>query len=69
MPLSARNRLKGVVKGIEKGEVASSIKIEIAGPTTITSMITKEAVEDLKLKVGDKVEAVIKASEVMVSTD
>jgi molybdopterin-binding protein len=32
----------------------------------ITSMITKEAAEDLKLKVGDEVEAVIKASEVMV---
>ena len=66
MPLSARNRLKGVVKGIEKGEVASTVKIEVKGPAVITSMITKEAAEELKLKVGDKVEAVIKASEVMV---
>ena len=69
MPLSARNKLKGVVKGIEKGEVASTIKIEISGPAVITSMITKEAAEDLDLKVGDTVEAVIKASEVMVSKD
>ena len=69
MPLSARNKLKGVVKEIEKGEVAASVKIEISGPATITSMITKDAVEDLKLKVGDKVDAVIKASEVMVSKD
>jgi molybdate transport system regulatory protein len=45
------------------------VTIEIAVPATITSMITKEAAEDLKLKVGDKVEAVIKASEVMVSKD
>jgi molybdate transport system regulatory protein len=66
MPLSARNKLKGVIKGIEKGEVAATVKIEISQPATITSMITKEAAEDLKLKVGDKVEAVIKASEVMV---
>jgi molybdopterin-binding protein len=66
MPLSARNRIKGVVKGIEKGEVASTIKIEIKGPAVITSMITREAAEELKLKVGDTVEAVIKASEVMV---
>jgi molybdopterin-binding protein len=66
MPLSARNKLKGVVKAIEKGEVAATVKIEISQPATITSMITKEAAEDLKLKVGDKVEAVIKASEVMV---
>jgi molybdopterin-binding protein len=32
-------------------------------------MITKEVAEELKLKVGDKVEAVIKASEVMVFKD
>jgi molybdopterin-binding protein len=69
MPLSARNKLKGVIKAIEKGEVAASVKIEIAGPATITSMITREAAEELKLKVGDKVEAVIKASEVMVFKD
>jgi molybdopterin-binding protein len=69
MPLSARNKLKGVIKAIEKGEVAASVKIEISQPATITSMITKEAAEELKLKVGDKVEAVIKASEVMVFKD
>lgn len=58
-----------MVKGIEKGEVASTIKIEVTGPAVITSMITREAAEELKLKVGDKAEAVIKASEVMVSKD
>jgi molybdate transport system regulatory protein len=69
MPLSARNRIEGVVKEIEKGEVASTVKIEITKPSIITSMITKEAAEDLDLKAGDEVEAVIKASEVMVSKD
>ena len=67
MPLSARNKLQGVVKAIEKGEVAATV--EIAGPATITSMITKEAAEDLKLKVGDTVDAVIKAPEVKVFKD
>jgi molybdopterin-binding protein len=69
MPLSARNKLKGVIKAIEKGEVAATVKIEISQPVTVTSMITKEAAEELKLKVGDTVEAVIKASEVMVLKD
>ncbi|MBN1761771.1 MAG: TOBE domain-containing protein [Methanomicrobia archaeon] len=69
MPLSARNRIKGVVKGIEIGEVAASVKIEISRPATITSMITREAADDLGLEEGDNVEAVIKASEVMVSKD
>lgn len=69
MPLSARNRIEGVVKGIEKGGVASTVKVEITKPAIITSMITREAAEDLDLKEGDEVEAVIKASEVMVSKD
>jgi molybdopterin-binding protein len=69
MPLSARNRIKGVVKEIEKGEVAATITIEIVDPATITSMITREGADDLDLKEGDNVEAVIKASEVMVSKD
>lgn len=40
MPLSARNRIEGVVKAVEKGEVASIVKIEVAKPVTITAMIT-----------------------------
>ena len=67
--ISARNRLKGVVKGIEKGEIASTVKIEVAEPTILTAMITKEAVEELDLKVGDAVEAVIKATEILVSKE
>jgi len=61
--------MAGVVKAIEKGEVASTVKIEITKPSVITAMITKEAVDELGLKEGDKVEAVIKATEVMVSKD
>jgi len=61
--------MAGVVKAIEKGEVASTVKIEINKPSVITAMITKEAVDELGLKEGDKVEAVIKATEVMVSKD
>lgn len=67
MTISARNRIEGVIKAIEKGEVASTVKIEVSKPATITAMITKEAVEELGLKEGDEVEAVIKATEVMVS--
>ncbi len=66
MKISARNRIEGVVKKIEKGEVASTVKIEIVGSAILTSMLTKEAVEDLDLKKGDKVEAVIKSTEILV---
>jgi len=65
--ISARNKLEGVVTKIENGTVASTVKIEISKSVNLTSMITKEAVEDLNLKEGDKVEAVIKATEIMIS--
>jgi len=35
----------------------------------VTALISKEAVEDLNIKVGDKVEAVVKATEVMVAKE
>lgn len=65
--ISARNKLEGVVTKIENGAVASTVKIEISKSVNLTSMITKEAVEELDLKEGDKVEAIIKATEIMIS--
>lgn len=67
LKLSARNRLNGIVKEVEKGEVTASVKIEINMPTIITAVITKEAANDLDIKPGDEAEAVIKATEVMVA--
>ncbi|MGQ9759624.1 MAG: TOBE domain-containing protein [Candidatus Methanomethylicaceae archaeon] len=67
LKISARNRLKGVVKSIERGDVVTKIKLKIDVPTTITALISTEAVEDLDIKIDDKVEAVIKATEVMIA--
>jgi molybdate transport system regulatory protein len=69
LKISARNRLKGVVKSVEKGDVIAKVKMEINAPAVITALISKEAVEDLNLRVGDKVEAVIKATEVLVAKE
>jgi molybdopterin-binding protein len=67
MKLSARNTLKGKVVDLAKGAVAAKVKIDVGGGNTLTSMILAESVEDLGIKVGDQVTAVIKATEVMVS--
>ncbi len=69
MKISARNMLKGKVKKIVAGAINSEVVIETAGGETIVSVITKEAVESLGLKVGKEVYAVIKASNVMVAVD
>jgi molybdopterin-binding protein len=64
--LSARNNFKGKVIAVEKGVITAKVKIEVKLPATITAVITKEAVEDLDLKIGDEVVAIIKSTEVMV---
>ncbi len=69
MKISARNKIKGVVKEIKKGEVATLVKIECSMPADITAVITKEAVEELGINVGEEVTAVIKATEVMISKE
>ena len=67
LKISARNQLKGKVVSVETDGVTAKVKVEIKTPAVITSVITKEAVEDLGIKVGDEVNAVIKSTEVMIS--
>ena len=42
------------------------MKLEIIVPAVVTAVITKKAVEDLKLKVGDEVAAIIKSTEIVI---
>lgn len=65
--ISARNRLKGKVLAVEKEGLTAIIKVEVKVPSVVTALISWEAAEDLEIKVGDKVEAVIKATEVMIA--
>ena len=66
MKLSARNALKGKIEAINRGVVTTTVKIKIGGDNHVTSSITNEAADDLALKVGDDVTAVIKSSDVIV---
>ena len=65
--LSARNRFKGKVVSVEKGVITAKVKIEVKMPVTVTAVITKDAVEDLDIKVGDEVEAIVKSTEVIIA--
>ena len=67
LKISARNRLKGKVVAVEKEGLTAIIKVEVKAPSVVTALISREATEDLDIKVGDNVEAVIKATEVMIA--
>jgi molybdopterin-binding protein len=68
MTLSARNRLEGKVVEIQFGGVMAHVVMRV-GKNLIESVITKRSADEMKLKVGDKVSAVIKSTEVMLEKD
>ena len=67
MKLSARNQIKGKITMVVKGQTTGHVHLDIGDGVTIHSSITNEAIDDLKLKVGDEAIAVIKASDVMIA--
>jgi len=69
MKLSARNQLKGVVSEVRKGAVTTIVKIEVRNPAIISASITNDAVDELRIRVGDEAIAIVKASDVMVGKD
>ena len=64
--LSARNILAGKVVYVTPGAVNSEVVVSLLGGTEVVASITKASVQALELKVGDKVSAVVKASNVLI---
>jgi len=63
--ISGRNKLQGVVKEVVMGTVMAKIVVDYKGEE-IVAAITVDSIEDLGLKVGDEVTALIKSTEVMI---
>lgn len=63
--LSLRNRLKSKIKTIEKGTVLTKITLDYKGKDII-SVITTRSTNKLDLKVGDEVQGLVKANEVII---
>jgi molybdopterin-binding protein len=66
--LSARNQLKGTIKSVKLGAVMAQVIVKV-GEFEVVAAITRDSALRLKLKKGDKVAAVIKATEVMIAKD
>jgi molybdopterin-binding protein len=69
MALSARNQFKGTVVSVRGGAVMAEVVIDIGGGHRIVSLISASSAKRLKLKKGGLAVAIIKATEVIVSTD
>lgn len=66
--LSARNQFKGKVKALKVGNVMAEVVIAV-GDLEFVSAITRGSVEQMGLKLGDEVTAIVKSTEVMVQKE
>jgi molybdopterin-binding protein len=65
MTLSARNKLEGKITELQLGGVMAHVVLRV-GDNLIESVITRRSAEEMNLKVGDTVSAVIKSTEVLL---
>jgi molybdopterin-binding protein len=63
--LSGRNQLRGIVEEVRSDGLLSQVRLRI-GDQVLTAVITRDAVNELKLKRGDEAVAIIKSTEVMI---
>lgn len=65
MKYGARNRIQAKVKSVKKGDVMSLVKFEVVLPAEMAAVLTTESLEELQVKVGDKLELIVKAIHVL----
>lgn len=68
MPFSARNRISGVVDTVETEAPMAEVTVDAGDAGDLTAVITSDSAESLDLSPGDEVEAVVKATSVMIDT-
>jgi molybdopterin-binding protein len=64
--LSGRNQLRGIVEEVRSDGLMAQIRLRI-GDQSLTAIITRDAIDALRLKRGDEALAVIKSTEVMIA--
>lgn len=66
LKISARNRLSGEIEAINQGEINSEVVINVGNEDKVVTVITTSSIKSMNLKVGSKVDAIIKASDIMI---
>ena len=66
--LSGRNRLRGFVDEVRVDGLLGQVRLQI-GDQSLTAVITRDALDELKLKRGDDAVAIIKSTEVMIARE
>lgn len=69
LPVSARNKLPGVVSAIIEGAVNDEVTLQLAGGKTVTAVVTSGSRRELGLEIGQPAQALIKASHIILAVD
>jgi len=69
MKIGARNQLTGKVTQIKKGTLMCEVKLDVATPARMASVMTIDSLDDLALKPGDNVRLIVKAIHVLLIKD
>ena len=64
--LSARNRLRGVVREVKVEGLLAEVELEVTEPVRVVAVVTRDSAERLRLQPGQPAAAVVKATSVMV---
>lgn len=65
MQISGRNKLTGTVIQVTPGIVTGEVEVDIGNGNKILGVITKRSLDEMQIKEGDQVTALIKATSVM----
>ena len=66
--MSGRNQLRGYIEEVRVEGLLAQVRLRI-GDQRLTAVITRDAVDELKLRRGDEALAVVKATEVMIARE
>ena len=66
MKIGARNRLEAEVIEVKRGAVMCQVRVQLAGGAQMESVMTIDSLEEMGLKVGDRVRVAVKAVNVLL---
>lgn len=66
--LSGRNQLRGIIEEVRTEGLLAQVRLRV-GDQTLTAIITRDAVQELRLRRGDTATAIVKSTEVMIAKE
>jgi molybdopterin-binding protein len=64
--LSARNRFNGVITDVKVDGLVAQVEMVVSDPVRLVALVTRDAIDELRLRPGMSATAIVKSTSVMV---